>query len=273
MTQHGKQDLVRAPLEAALRCRLVHTSAYDTDKLGTFTREVDRQGSQLDAARAKARIGMTLTGAHLGLASEGAFGPDPFGGLMPWNTELLLWVDQDLGIEVSGIAHGPAHNAQRAVQTVNELKAFATEAGFPSHHLVVRPASNDQRADHPEMRKGLQDMEALIEAFHWAQAHASQQTVFVENDLRAFANPTRQAIIWQAAQNLIPKLQSLCPHCHSPGFWIAQHTPGLPCKSCLQPTRLPIAEVWRCPKCAHETHQPSSAGQWADPSRCPYCNP
>lgn len=266
MTQHGKQDLVRAPLEAALGCRLVHTSAYDTDKLGTFTREVDRQGSQLDAARAKARIGMTLTGAHVGLASEGAFGPDPFGGLMPWNTELLLWVDQDLGLEISGIAHGPAHNAQRAVQTVDELKAFATEAGFPSHHLVVR-------ANPTELRKGLQDMDALIEAFHWAQACARQQTVFVENDLRAFANPTRQAIIWQAAQNLIPKLQSLCPHCHAPGYWIAQHTPGLPCKSCLQPTRLPIAEVWRCPKCAHETHQPGNAGQWADPSRCQHCNP
>ncbi len=79
LTQHGKQDLVREPLEAALGCQLVHTDGYDTDQLGTFTRELTRAGSQLDAARKKASIGMALTGASVGLASEGAFGPDPLG--------------------------------------------------------------------------------------------------------------------------------------------------------------------------------------------------
>jgi hypothetical protein len=39
LTQHGKQTLRRAPLEAALGCRLVHTNSYDTDLLGTFTRD------------------------------------------------------------------------------------------------------------------------------------------------------------------------------------------------------------------------------------------
>ena len=89
LTQHGKQDLVREPLEAALGCHLVHTDGYDTDQLGTFTRELTRAGSQLDAARKKANIGMALTGASVGLASEGSFGPDPFGAFMPWNTEQL----------------------------------------------------------------------------------------------------------------------------------------------------------------------------------------
>ena len=51
LTQHGKQDLVRAQLEDALCCQLVHTDAYDTDQLGTFTRELSRAGSQLDAAQ------------------------------------------------------------------------------------------------------------------------------------------------------------------------------------------------------------------------------
>ena len=55
LTQHGKQDLVRGPLEAALGCQLVHTDGYDTDQLGTFTRELTRAGSQLDAARKKSR--------------------------------------------------------------------------------------------------------------------------------------------------------------------------------------------------------------------------
>jgi hypothetical protein len=83
LTQHGKQDLVRGPLETALGCRLVHTDAHDTDQLGTFTRELTRAGSQLDAARKKATLGMALTGTSVGMASEGSFGPDPFGAFMP----------------------------------------------------------------------------------------------------------------------------------------------------------------------------------------------
>ena len=90
LTQHGKQDLLRAPLERALGCQLLHTSAYDTDTLGTFTGDVARDGSQREAARKKAQIAIDLTGAQVGLASEGAFDTDPFTGLMPWNTEVLL---------------------------------------------------------------------------------------------------------------------------------------------------------------------------------------
>ena len=94
LTQHGKQQLVRSRLEQALGCQLVHTQDYDTDLLGTFTTDVDRQGSQLDAARVKATIGMRLTGLQIGMASEGVFGPDPFVGFTPWNSEVVLWVDQ-----------------------------------------------------------------------------------------------------------------------------------------------------------------------------------
>ena len=67
LTQHGKQDLVKTPLESALGCELVHTDAFDTDQLGTYTRDIARPGSQLDAARSKAQIGMRLTGAPLSL--------------------------------------------------------------------------------------------------------------------------------------------------------------------------------------------------------------
>ena len=110
LTQHGKESLVRDALEEQLGCRLIHTDAYDTDQLGTFTGDIQRQGSQLDAARQKAKIGMSLTQLRIGLASEGAFGADPFGGLMPWNTELLLWVDEERQLEIKGVAQGPAQS-------------------------------------------------------------------------------------------------------------------------------------------------------------------
>jgi len=269
LTQHGKQDLVREPLEAALGCHLVHTDGYDTDQLGTFTRELTRAGSQLDAARKKAEIGMALTGASVGMASEGSFGPDPYGAFMPWNTEVVLWLDRGSGLEVTGFAHSPAQSLHRMVSSLPELERFAAEAGFPEHQLVLRP----DHPEHPAMHKGLRDHEALTKAFHLAQALSAHGGVFVENDLRAFANPTRQKTILQATDQLIQKLLSLCPNCATPGYWLSEQIPGLPCRDCGQLTRLAKAEIWRCPKCPHEEQRTHHKPTWADPARCDFCNP
>jgi hypothetical protein len=269
LTQHGKQDLVRGPLEAALGCQLVHTDGYDTDQLGTFTRELTRAGSQLDAARKKATIGMALTGASVGMASEGAFGPDPFGAFMPWNTEVVLWVDRLSGMEVTGFAHGPAQSLHRMVKTPQELERFAKDAGFPEHHLVLRP----EHPEHPDLDKGIHEFATLLKAFHLAQAKSATGVVFVENDLRAFSNPTRQKLILKATQELIQKLLSACPSCEAPGYWLTQQIPGLPCRACGSLTRLPQAEVWACKKCGHEEQRATNAQPWADPARCDFCNP
>ena len=269
LTQHGKQDLLRAPLEDALGCQLVHTDAYDTDLLGTFTRELSRAGSQLDAARKKATIGMALTGASVGMASEGSFGPDPFGAFMPWNTEVVLWVDRLHGLEVSGFAHGPAKSLHRMVKTPHELERFAAEAGFPAHHLVLRPES----PEHADMSKGICEHEALLKAFALAQANSANGVVFVENDLRAFCNPTRQKIILKATEDLIQKLRSACPNCDAPGYGLNQQIPGLPCRACGMLTRLPKAEIWGCKKCGHEEQRALNTQTWADPARCDFCNP
>jgi hypothetical protein len=269
LTQHGKEQLVGDRLEEALGCQLVHTSAYDTDLLGTFTNEVARQGSQLDAARAKAEIGMGLTGLHIGIASEGSFGPDPFVGFTPWNSEVLLWVDQQLGIEVQGFAHGPAQSLQRTIQTLDELHSFVTEANFPSHHLNLRP----EHALSAPWQKGISDMQELIQAFHVAQSLSAGGGVVIENDLRAFSNPTRQALIRQATDDLIQKLRSACPQCAKPGFSLKKKLPGLPCRVCAQPTQLPIGEVWLCVSCTFEDKILVNTTELADPARCNYCNP
>jgi hypothetical protein len=269
LTQHGKQDLVRGPIESALGCQLVHTDGYDTDQLGTFTRELTRAGSQLDAARKKASIGMALTGASVGMASEGSFGPDPFGAFMPWNTEVVLWVDRLSGLEVTGFAHGPARSLHRMVKTPQELERFAKEAGFPEHHLVLRP----EHPEHPDMDKGIHDHTLLLKAFNLAQAKSGNGVVFAENDLRAFCNPTRQKLILKATEELIRKLLSACPDCDSPGYWLSQQIPGLPCRDCGSLTRLPKAEIWGCKKCGHQEQRAVNAQPWADPARCDFCNP
>ena len=269
LTKHGKQDLLRSILETALGCHLLHTEDFDTDQLGTFTRDVNRPGSQLESARRKAKIGIELTGTKIGIASKGAFGPDPFTGFFSWDTEILLWVDVEQGIEVTGIANGPAQSMHSEVKTLEELHSFAIEAKFPGHHLVLRP----EHQDHPEIYKNIGDEQNLLQAFNSAKMKSSKGVVFVENDLRAFSNPTRQEIIKEAAKDLIQKLLSACPKCSVSGFWRTKKISGMLCSFCHGQTRLPVAEIWHCQACTYEDKREINSGQFADPSKCDFCNP
>jgi hypothetical protein len=273
LNQHGKEAVVVPVLEPALGCRVERVSGFDTDRLGTFSREIARPSSQLETARLKARTGMTLAGCPLGLGSEGAFGPDPFSGLMPWNVELLVWLDDTLNLEVVGLAQGPGHCHQERVNDLDGLRRIAERAGFPSHHLMLRP---DHEAAEPVI-KGVADWPALLQAFEALMQRSQHGRVFVESDLRAYSSPSRQAMIRRAAQDLAQKLQSHCPACSLPGFSVVRQRPGLPCRDCLLPTRMPLADVWACGACGHEREVPrQQAGDamgFADPGRCDHCNP
>ena len=106
LTQHGKERVIAAALEPALGCHVTRVAGYDTDLLGTFTRDIPRAGTQIEAARKKARLGMELARLPLGLASEGSFGPHPMLGMFPWNVEFLIFIDDERGLEIVGVAQG-----------------------------------------------------------------------------------------------------------------------------------------------------------------------
>ena len=269
LTQHGKERVIAAALEPALGCRVERVLGYDTDLLGTFTRDIPRPGTQIEAARKKARIGMELADLPLGLASEGAFGPDPFAGMVPWNVEFLIWIDDGLGIEVVGIAEGKSNSAHVLTASWEAAEAFARSAGFPEHQLVVRP----EHENDPRIRKGLADWADFQAAFAWALDQSESRCVFIETDMRAHANPTRMDNIRLAAEELARKLCSFCPACGTPGFWIVERLAGLPCEDCGAPTRETRAEVHGCLKCAHRITHEHTDRQAADPGRCDYCNP
>ena len=55
-TMHGGERVVGPALAQWFGLRLDRAEGVDTDTLGTFTGEIERQGSMLDAARAKARL-------------------------------------------------------------------------------------------------------------------------------------------------------------------------------------------------------------------------
>lgn len=269
LTQHGKERLLAPVLEPVLGCTIERVDGFDTDQLGTFTREIPRAGSQIETARRKARIGMDLAGLPLGLASEGAFGPDPMLGMLPWNVEVLVFIDDERGLEVVGLAQGRSNQAHRWVDDWPAAESFAHESGFPSHQVVVRPEAEQD----PRLRKGIADLAALKAAFLWAQAQASNGQVLLETDLRAHANPTRQSLIRQAAEDLAAKLCAPCPACGAPGFWIVERETGLPCAACGAPTGETRADIFGCVRCEHRVTRPRPDTVRADPGRCDYCNP
>ncbi|KVW96656.1 DUF6671 family protein [Thiobacillus denitrificans] len=254
LTQHGKEGVIASVLDAALGCRVERVSGFDTDTLGTFTRDIPRPGTQREAARRKARIGMELSSLPLGLASEGAFGPDPMTGMFAWNVELLVFIDDERGIEVTGVARGKTNFPHLLTTDWAAAKAFAQQADFPAHHLVMRP----EREDDPRMHKGIAAWAELEAAFISALAESANGQIFVETDVRAHANPTRMDNIRLATEDLAKKRSSLCPGCGTPGFWIVERVAGLPCADCGAPTR--------------ETREQTDR-QYAEPGRCDACNP
>ena len=73
-TKHKKQNAMAALLEKELGVSCIVPENLDTDMLGTFSGEIERDLSPLDAARKKCLLAMELTGTDLAVASEGSFG-------------------------------------------------------------------------------------------------------------------------------------------------------------------------------------------------------
>jgi len=270
LTQHGKEAVVRPALERPLGWRVERAAGFDTDRLGTFTRDVPRRGGQLHAARLKARLATSLTGCPRGLGSEGSFGPHPVMGLVPWNVELLVYVDRDRSIEVVGRAEAPSRALQRRVRDWTGLEALARDAGFPRHRLAIRPdAPDDSRPT-----KGIRDWKTLRKTYELTRRTSASGHVYAETDCRSHCNPARRAVIAAAARDLAARMQSCCPDCGAPGYWCLRNVPGLPCRWCLGPTGETLQHVYGCVRCTRrESVLAVRPGLLADPAHCERCNP
>ena len=268
LTMHGKEKVIAPEFKKKLDAKIFLVNDFNTDELGTFTRDIPRYGNQIDAARKKARIGMDIAKTEYGIASEGVFLRDPYSGILPINQEIIIFIDSILNIEMIGQARSGAMSQHAIVKTWDDLSKFAKLNKFPSHQLILRP----DHQDHPVFAKGIEKITDLKEAFHQAMKLSKKKRVFVEHDLRAFANPTRMNNIKEATKNLILKMQSLCPKCATPGFWISRNNLGLPCALCDMPSNQIKSKIFSCLKCDYEKEE-YVKDRKADPAKCNFCNP
>jgi predicted RNA-binding Zn-ribbon protein involved in translation (DUF1610 family) len=269
-TMHQKEQAIAPILEPALALQIRVPDAFDTDRFGTFTREVKRPGDQLETARLKALKALEISGADLAIASEGSFAPHPGFPMLPCNRELVILIDAVHNLEVIGeIVSTKTNFNHRNVRNFVEANEFAATVGFPDHGLIVRV---DRDSD--EMVKGIREVGQLRDAVEFALARSSNGTIFLETDMRAMHNPTRMTTIAQATQDLLEKLQHQCPSCGTPGFRLLDRQSGLPCGWCSSPTDQILAHLYECKKCGFQQKKLYPEGvETSDPMYCHYCNP
>ncbi len=274
-TKHAKERQIVRPLYAATGLRVIVPPNLDTDQLGTFTGEIAREGSPREVAERKARLGMTISGLSRGLASEGSFGMHPLVPFLPSDHEILLFIDDELGIQVleqitsekTNFAHiSTSRLATPVVQT------FLQRAQFPSHGLIARPSGGERYAH--AIIKGITDLTTLENAIRSCAALAPDGLAVIETDMRAHMNPTRQRVLRHLAFQLARRLTCLCPHCQTPGWGRVDVIRGLPCEWCGSETEMIRAEISGCPRCSYrEQHERIDGLRYAPQERCPSCNP
>lgn len=272
-TMHGKERVVAPLLEARLGVRcVVPPPGFDSDRFGTFSGDVPRLGTALDAARAKADAGMTASGTDLAVASEGSFVPHPDAPFLQLGAELVLLVDRREHLEIVGEdLTTETNHARRRCRDLDEIRAFGQRTGLPDHGLVLVLGDPPQR-----VHRGLRDLPALTAAVTDLQRAAANRDVpmFVSSDMRAHHNPTRMRAIERAAAALATRAATPCPGCALPGFGQVEVVRGLPCALCGAPTSWPRAFLHGCARCPTRRELPRPDGRRdVDPGSCPACNP
>lgn len=272
-TMHQKERVMAPILERELGVKLVLPAELNTDIFGTFTREVKRLGTQIEAARQKAEKALEIAGETLAFASEGTFGPHPMMPYLPANREIVILLDRTNNLEIIGESLSVETNySHQLVATIEEADNFAQKAGFPAHGLVV--VVGDAALGNGEIVKGIVTEKQLFDAVSAGLKKSSTGRVHLETDMRAMYNPTRMKNIENATLNLVRKFQQLCPQCGWPGFEVTDKKIGLPCGLCYFPTQLVRSTIYQCKNCGYTKEElfPDNR-ETADPAQCQYCNP
>lgn len=270
-TKHQKEQIIGPVFQALLHAEVV-LCQVDTDLLGTFSGEIERENSAIDCIKKKCLWGIEQSGLAYGLASEGSFGPHPSIPFFPSNQEMVCFYDKNNDFFVTEAYFTTETNYQmKSTDNWDDACQFAKNVLFPEHGLIIKP--NDWE-DKSIIFKGINDLNRLKKAFEVCQVSSSDKQVRIETDMRAHMNPLRQKAIKIATEKLAHRLQQCCPACQTPGWGKIGLEKGLPCITCYFETELAKKEIWGCPKCDHREYLPNADGIiFASQAECPFCNP
>lgn len=268
-TKHGKEEVIAPILQAALGVECIVNEDFDTDSLGTFSGEVERELDPISNARKKCLMAMQLSKCDLGVASEGSFGQHPTLFFANANDEFLIFIDKKNKLEIIARELSLETNFNgEEVSSLKELLDFCERVQFPSHAVILRRSKTDTR----QLVKGITNVAQLEEAFH--RLRKTTDSIYAETDMRAMYNPTRMKVIELAAQKLVDHISSVCPQCQTPGFVVSEVKSGLACRLCGSATKSTLSHIYVCQHChfSKEVVHPHGKSH-EDPMYCDYCNP
>lgn len=270
-TKHSKSLAIAPAFLTELGATIVESNV-DTDTLGTFSGEIQRQGTALECVRHKCEWGMSLLDAEYGLASEGSFGPHPSIPFIACDQEILYFIDLKRGFELHLTKISQDTNYwMQVIGSIEELEKKLVELRFPSHALIIRPNIPDSENI---FFKGINSYSDLHDAIKESMVRSKDSKAWVETDMRADKNPTRMALIGELAMELSKRLATMCEACGTPGWGKVRAEVGLECSDCGSPTELTRAEIFGCAKCTYSVSLPRSDGlSTANPMYCAHCNP
>lgn len=270
-TNHGKGAAARPPFEKILSAR-VDELGIDSDSLGTFSGEVARPGSMLDALRGKIRLAQPHSESPLILASEGSFSSADGFGLLVHSIEMLMLTDTRTGVEIveQRISY-QTNYATATLRSLSDLHDFVKRIHFGAHALVLYPEGLPLVGN---VHKGITEMGEAERSFHLCASRSPSQSVMGMSDMRAHLNPTRMKEIRACCELLAKRLSTACSRCGSGGFGLTATVPGLLCSECGTPTQRARGEIHSCPFCGEQRELPRSDGKtFALASECEWCNP
>lgn len=267
---HHKEIIIAPIIKKELGLEVKVPQDFDTDRFGTFTRDIRRAGNQLEAARKKALEAIKVTGLKIALASEGSFGAHPSIPFVSSNLEIVLLLDTVNNIEIIGHHRTSSVRVRgQVVFTSEEAVQVASSWGFPEQGIILRLSQKSNCHIYKELTsvEDLRSVSQRLLSKWWARS------IFIETDMRAHRCPDRMNSIQNATLDLIKNCKSLCPSCSTPGFSVTDVVKGLRCSSCGLTTDVIKETVHTCQKCTYEERRPVKDKLFAEPSECSWCNP
>jgi hypothetical protein len=268
-TKHKKEIVISPLIQAELKAKCFVPIGFNTDLLGTFSGEIERQQNALATVRTKCLLAMDYADCDLGIASEGSFGAHPTVFFAAANEEILILIDKRNKLEIVVRELSLATNFDgKIIKSEADLVNFAAKSQFPSHGLILKNAEEQ----FTEVKKDIQNEAELLDSYHYfLEKYGS---CYIETDMRAMNNPSRMKVIEKATLQLIEKVKSYCPECQTPGFVINKVIAGLRCELCNMPTKSTLVHVYECEKCHFTLDKKHPNNKtYEDPAYCDFCNP
>jgi hypothetical protein len=268
-TKHEKLPLIAPPFSEMIGLQISECKE-DTDQLGTFSGEVERNLPPFETAIKKAKLGMDKAGVSLGLASEGSIGPDAEVGFFNSDVEYLVFVDASRDLVISEVFRSFDIRAGSLVTEPElEISNFLEKVDFPNHKLIVTANSSSKISP----IKGIGTLDELKSAIELTAKDSKDGKVLIQSDLRAHCSPTRRKNIAHVAVLLAKRIATLCVKCQVPGWGRVDYERGVKCLGCgeIKPNAIK-REILGCTKCEHR-ELGDVIREFLDPSQCDFCNP